>query len=131
MLQNTQIIPQETENNPIPQKTESSGIPQDGENTLIPQETESTVSQEIENNCIPHDVEKTMHHLQELQNATSVNNSSVHNDIQPPKSTVEQVSLTTKFYTHLTTIVFVIKYMGIIKSCLYVVILCIVLNYMF
>ena len=78
----------------------------------MPQETESNVSQEIENTCIPQDIEKTTHHLQELQNATSVSNSSVHNDVQPPKPTVGQVSLTTKLYTHLTTIMFVIKYMG-------------------
>ena len=71
----------------------------------MPQETESTVSQETENTCIPQDIEKTMHHLQELQNATSVSNSSVHNDAQPPKSTEGHVSLTAKLYTCLTTII--------------------------
>ena len=46
-----------------------------------------------------------MHHLQELQNATSVRNSSVHNDAQLLKSTEGHVSLTTKLYTCLTTII--------------------------
>ena len=89
----------------MPQKTESRTILQDAENTLMPQETESTVSQETENTCIPQDIEKTMHHLQELQNATSVSNSSVHNDAQLLKSTEGHASLTTKLYICLTTII--------------------------
>ena len=66
------------------QEVESTTIPQQAEYAIVPQEIEST--------CILQGVEKTRRYSQELQNNTSVGDSSVPDYIQPPKSTVGHVS---------------------------------------
>ena len=64
---------------------------QDNKNIQLPQETENTS---------PQEAEKTLCHVQELQD---VRDPSVPDHIQPPKSTVRHVSLLDLIFAQLCT----------------------------